>query len=88
MTAAALTFRPVQIIKTLLLLYLVILGARAVLSWFPVRPGSPLEGINRILFDLTEPVLRPVRKVIPPAGMFDLSFMLVFFVLVIIYNSI
>jgi YggT family protein len=77
-----------QIIKTLLLLYLVILGARAVLSWFPVSSGSPLEGINRILFDLTEPVLRPVRKVVPPAGMFDLSFMLVFFVLVIVYQSI
>ena len=77
-----------QIIKTLLLLYLVILGARAVLSWFPVRPGSPIEGINRILFDLTEPVLRPVRRVIPPAGMFDLSFMIVFFVLVLVYNSI
>jgi len=76
------------IVKNLLLVYIVILGARAVLSWFPVRPGSPLEGINRILFDLTEPVLRPVRKVIPPAGMFDLSFMLVFFVLVVIYNSI
>ena len=77
-----------QIIKTLLLIYLVILGARAVLSWFPVRPGSPLEGINRILFDLTEPLLRPVRRVIPPAGMFDLSFMIVFFVLVLVYNSI
>ena len=77
-----------QIIKTLLLIYLVILGARALLSWFPVRPGSPIEGINRILFDLTEPVLRPVRRVIPPAGMFDLSFMIVFFVLVLVYNSI
>jgi len=78
----------VQIIKTLLLIYIVILGARAVLSWFPVRPGSPFEGINRILFDLTEPLLRPVRRVIPPAGMFDLSFMIVFFVLVLVYNSI
>ena len=77
-----------QIIKTLLLIYIVILGARAVLSWFPVRPGSPFEGINRILFDLTEPLLRPVRRVIPPAGMFDLSFMIVFFVLVLVYNSI
>jgi YggT family protein len=78
----------VQFIKALLLLYLVILGARAVLSWFPVRPGTFLAGLNSLLFDLTEPVLRPVRKVIPPAGMFDLSFMIVFFVLVLVYNSI
>jgi YggT family protein len=27
-----------------------------------------------LLMDLTEPVLAPLRRVIPPAGMFDLSF--------------
>lgn len=74
-------------IKYLLLLYIVILGARAVLSWFPVRPGTFLAGVNSLLYELTEPVLRPVRRVIPPAGMFDLSFMIVFFVLVLVYNS-
>ena len=76
-----------SILKTLLLLYLVILGARAVLSWFPVRPGSPLEGINRILFDLTEPVLRPFRRIIPPVGMIDLSFMVVFFLVFLLYTA-
>ncbi len=76
------------IVKNLLLVYLIILGARAILSWFPVRPGTFLSSVNGFLFDVTEPVLRPVRKVIPPAGMFDLSFMLVFFVLVLVYNSI
>ncbi len=54
------------------------------LSWFPVRDGSFLASLNTLLFDLTEPVLRPVRRVIPPAGMFDTSFMVVFFVLVIL----
>jgi uncharacterized protein YggT (Ycf19 family) len=34
--------------------------------------------------DLTEPVLRPVRRVIPPAGMLDTSFIVVFFVLIIL----
>jgi YggT family protein len=77
----------VDFIKYLLLLYIVILGARAVLSWFPVRPGPFLAGVNSLLYELTEPVLRPVRRVIPPAGMFDLSFMIVFFVLVLVYNS-
>ena len=37
--------------------------------------------MNTLLFELTEPVLRPVRRVIPPVGMFDVSFMVVFFVL-------
>ena len=65
----------------IVLIYLIILAARAVLSWFPVRGGTFLA-----LFELTEPVLRPVRRVIPPVGMFDVSFMIVFFVLFVLYS--
>ena len=43
-----------------------------------------LATINRLLMDLTEPVLAPLRRVIPPVGMFDLSFMVAFFGLVIL----
>jgi YggT family protein len=39
--------------------------ARALLSWFPIAPGNP---IARILFDVTEPILAPLRRVIPPLG--------------------
>jgi YggT family protein len=76
-----------SILANLILVYLVILGGRAVLSWFPVRGGTFLAGLNSLLFELTEPVLRPVRKIIPPAGMFDVSFMVVFFVLVILQSA-
>ena len=69
------------ILADIVLVYLVILAARAVLSWFPVRGGTFLASVNTLLFELTEPVLRPVRRVIPPGGMFDVSFMVVFFVL-------
>jgi YggT family protein len=72
------------IIAWLLTVYLVVLAGRAVLSWFPVRSGTFLAGLNSLLFDLTEPVLRPVRRVIPPAGMFDTSFIVVFFAIVIL----
>jgi YggT family protein len=64
--------------------YLVVLAARAVLSWFPVRPGSALSSIQSLLAEVTEPVLRPFRSIIPPVGMFDLSFMIVFFLLFIV----
>lgn len=61
------------------------MGARAVLSWFPPSSsGGGLATVNRLLMDLTEPVLAPLRRVIPPAGMFDLSFMVAFFGLVIL----
>jgi YggT family protein len=74
----------VAILANIVTVYIVILAGRAVLSWFPVRGGTFLASINALLFELTEPVLRPVRKLIPPAGMFDVSFMVVFFGLFIL----
>jgi YggT family protein len=72
------------VIGGVLTLYLIILAGRAVLSWFPVQPGTFLGSLSSLLIDLTEPVLRPVRRVIPPAGMLDVSFIVVFFVVIIL----
>jgi YggT family protein len=72
----------------LLTLYMVVLAGRAVLSWFPVRGGTFLASLNTLLFELTEPVLRPVRKVIPPVGMFDTSFIIVFFAVIILRTAV
>jgi YggT family protein len=58
-------------------LYVVVLFARAILSWFPLRSDSPFVPVARFLNTITEPVLAPFRRVIPPAGMFDLSFIVV-----------
>ena len=77
-----------DIITWLLTIYLVILAGRALLSWFPIQPGTFLGSLSSLLIDLTEPVLRPVRKVIPPAGMLDLSFIVVFFVLLIARSAV
>ncbi len=43
---------------------------RALLSWFNVGPGNP---IGRILYEVTEPILGPMRRVIPMIGMLDIS---------------
>ncbi len=76
------------LICNLLTIYMVILAARAVLSWFPMSPGSALAPIARILVDVTEPVLAPLRRLIPQAGVIDLSFLVAFFGLSIIRNII
>jgi YggT family protein len=68
--------------------FIVVLAARAVLSWFPVRPGTAMAQINGILFDLTEWALRPLRRVIPPAGMLDLSFLVLFFIVIILRTAV
>ena len=64
--------------------YVLVLIARALLSWFPTRPGSPVHSVVRALDAVTEPVLRPVRRVLPPiraGGMgIDLSIIVVIIV--------
>ena len=73
-----------EFVGGLLLVSLVVLALRAILSWFPVRQGTFLAQLNSFLFDLTEPVLRPVRRIVPPMGGFDLSFMVVFFLIYLV----
>jgi YggT family protein len=53
-------------LSALLELYILILIARALMSWFPMTPGTPGETIVRVLDRLTEPVLRPIRRILPP----------------------
>jgi len=64
-----------QVVCSALTIYMVVLFGRAIFSWFPVRPGTGLASVYRVLFELTEPVMKPLRRIIPPAGMFDLSFL-------------
>ena len=62
-----------SILCAVLQVYFLVLIGRIILSWFPVQPGTTMASIASILFELTEPVLGPLRRVIPPLGMFDLS---------------
>jgi YggT family protein len=54
---------------TILVLTLAII-ARSLLSWFPIDPRNP---IAEFLFTVTEPILAPLRRVMPRMGMFDLT---------------
>ena len=49
-------------------LYLIALFGRIILSWFPLEPGTAMASVYRFLFTITEPVLAPLRRVIPPVG--------------------
>ena len=62
-----------------LLIFELILLARIILSWFPnVDRSNPLI---QFLFDVTEPVLRPIRQMMPPNGMMDFSPLIVFLII-------
>ncbi len=45
---------------------------RTLLSWFSVGGGA-IQPVFRLLFDITEPVLGPVRRVLPTIGAIDFS---------------
>lgn len=51
--------------------------ARALLSWFRIKADSPFRPVSDFLHDVTEPVLLPIRRVLPPMGGFDLSVLIV-----------
>ncbi|MCL4371556.1 MAG: YggT family protein [Chloroflexi bacterium] len=60
----------VQFIELLFNILTFAILARVLLSWFPTSPNNK---ITAILYDVTEPILGPIRKMIPPIGMLDLS---------------
>ena len=76
------------IVCDLLSLYTLILVVRAVMSWFPIRPDSGLVPVIRALDTVIDPVLQPLRRVIPPAGMFDLSYIALFVIIYLIQVAI
>jgi YggT family protein len=69
-------------------IYLLCLLARIVLSWFPPSGRGTLDSVRRILDMITEPVLAPIRALLPPVRMggmgLDLSPLIVFLVLQIL----
>lgn len=58
-----------NLLCTLGRVYLWVLFGRIILSWFPLSPGSPMASVFSVVYQLTEPILGPVRRVIPPMGM-------------------
>jgi YggT family protein len=75
------------LISTLLQIYVFILIARLIISWFP-RPPEWARPVYTFLYVMTEPVLRLVRPLIPPirmgAAALDLSPIIIFVILQIL----
>ena len=80
------------VICILLVVYWVILIVRVLASFFPIPPSGPIRSLVSLVYTLTEPVLRPLRNVIPPVRMgavgFDLSPIIVFVALGILQRAI
>ena len=75
-----------KVLHILLTVYIWVIILRAVFSWIYV---PSLYQAGRILYRLTEPVLRPVRRLVPPArlGGLDISPVIVVLLIILVDNS-
>ncbi|MEV6342627.1 YggT family protein [Actinoplanes sp. NPDC051851] len=85
------------IISFVLLAVQFLLVARVVMDWSavlagPAMPGSTRSRITGGIHAATEPILAPIRRVIPPLRVggisFDLAFIIVFFAISLIRSFI
>jgi len=63
-------FSAIKLMMTLLMTYFFLIIASVILSWIGQRTHHP---VVPLVYQLTEPVLRPFRKLIPPIAGLDLS---------------
>ena len=77
-----------QIINYVIVLFTVVIFARVILSFavYFIRPPHPqwLVTLDGMIASITEPVLAPVRRMLPSMGGFDFSPMVVLVILWII----
>lgn len=66
-----------QLLSVVVNAYTIVLFVYAIISWLPDLRGPWV----RYLAALVEPVLAPVRRIVPPMGGFDLAFLVVILLL-------
>ena len=71
-----------------LLVYSYVLIARILLSWVTMvwTPPPAFTPIIRVIYELTEPLMAYFRRFIPPIGGFDLSPLIIFFIISALIN--
>jgi YGGT family. len=78
-----------RLVCTGLTVFWLILLARVIVSfivlagWRPPTTGPWRSAID-LLEDVTEPVLKPIRRLVPPTGMLDVSILVAFVVIIVL----
>jgi YggT family protein len=78
-----------ELICIVLFIFLIVLFLRVIVSWIQFAgwrppPSGPLRAGFDLVIDVTEPPLRLLRRIVPPAGVLDLSVLVAFVVLVVL----
>ena len=62
---------PRGFVQLFILVLIIAIFARVILTWFPT--ASRYNPVVALIYQITEPILAPLRRVIPRIGIFDLS---------------
>ena len=82
-----------QLVDTIISIYIFLLIASAIMSWLVAfnvidYRNQMVRQIGEFLYKITEPPLRPIRKVLPNLGGIDISPMVLILVLIFLRNLI
>ena len=69
-----------QFINILVTVLYIAIIARVILSWLPIGSGN--NPLVAIVYQITEPILAPLRRIVPRIGIFDLTPMVAILILV------
>jgi YggT family protein len=61
------------LVCTIANIYVLIVIARSISTFFPISSGSPFLPVVDFLYKATEPVFAPIRRVLPTVGPFDFT---------------
>lgn len=74
-----------QVLNAFIYVLMMLMFARAISSWFVKDLSNP---IIKFLFEVTEPMISPVRNLLQKmgigGGMFDFSFIIVYLILIVL----
>ena len=68
----------VEFLNALIMAAWIALFVRVILTWFPINRDNPIVAV---VFQITDPMLAPIRRIMPSTGMLDLSPLVLFFLL-------
>ncbi len=74
------------LINLLLLFLQLAIFARIIVSWIAPRGGLNNPFVN-VIYQVTEPILGPLRRILPRVGMFDFSPMVAIIIIVLIQSA-
>lgn len=74
--AGVLVYSIGDLLKLTVYVFIFTIFVRVILSW--IAPHQGYNPVLRLLYDLTEPIMAPARRLIPPIAALDISPILVF----------